>query len=109
MTYSSDGAAQTVDVRADLIVTRGGRRFVAEVKTGELAPRLATVATRRQLLEYAHAFDVDGVLLVDPEAGRVAEVTFPMRHAARPLARPWLVLALGVAVGAVATMEWLGY
>ena len=33
---------------------------VAEVKTGRLAPRIDTPATRRQLLEYRLAFDVDG-------------------------------------------------
>lgn len=72
-----DGASVQVGVRADLIVRRRGERFVAEVKTGKLAPRIQHAATRRQLLEYTLAFDVDGVLLVDAEAGLVQRVEFP--------------------------------
>ena len=37
-----------------LLVERRGRRFVAEVKTGERAPDPLARPTRRQLLEYAH-------------------------------------------------------
>lgn len=72
-----DGAPVTVGVRVDLLVRRGSERYVAEVKTGKLAPRIQHAATRRQLLEYALAFDVDGVLLVDAEAGLVQRVEFP--------------------------------
>ncbi|WP_394837510.1 hypothetical protein LVJ94_11440 [Pendulispora rubella] len=68
----------TVGLRADYLVQKKGARFVAEVKTGKLAPRIDTAATRRQLLEYRIAFDVDGVLLVDAEARRVQAVTFSM-------------------------------
>ncbi len=64
-------------VRADYVVRKGGLTFVVEVKTGAVAPRIATTATRRQLLEYRVAFDVDGVLLLDAEAGRLQAVTFP--------------------------------
>lgn len=73
-----DGDATEVTLRADYLVARAGRQFVAEVKSGMVAPRLDTAATRRQLLEYRVAFQVDGVLLVDGEARRVHEVTFPM-------------------------------
>ena len=68
---------RVIALRADLLVERGGRRYVAEVKTGEAAPSLATAATRRQLLEYLIAYRVDGVLLVDAERGSVHEVEFP--------------------------------
>jgi hypothetical protein len=74
---SIDDEPVTIVLRADYVVTRRGRRFVAEVKSGELAPSLETAATRRQLLEYRLAFDVDGVLLVDGEIGRVHRVLFP--------------------------------
>ena len=64
-------------MRADLIVSRAGRRYVAEVKTGAVAPDVRHAPTRRQLLEYQHAYRADGVLLVAPEAGTVREVLFP--------------------------------
>ncbi len=66
-----DGENVVFDLRADYVVTRGSRRYVAEVKTGTYAPRLETAATRRQLLEYGVAFEVDGVLLVDADIGEV--------------------------------------
>ena len=100
-----DGERVPVDLRADYVVAGGGRRYVAEVKTGVFAPRLETAATRRQLLEYRIAFDVDGVLLVDADAERVRLVEFPLPAraalggaAAGRLA--WLVA--GIAAGALA-------
>lgn len=72
-----DDRTVTVVLRADYLVSRNGARYVVEVKTGALAPRIETSATRRQMLEYRIAFDVDGVLLVDGETGKVHEVTFP--------------------------------
>jgi hypothetical protein len=63
----------TFGLRADYLVAREGRRYVA-VKTGRLAPRLSHAPTRRQLLEYGAAFDVQGVLLVDADAESVTHV-----------------------------------
>lgn len=71
-----DGEPHPVELRADLLVERGGRRYVAEVKTGLSAPLLTNAATRRQLLEYCVAYQVDSVLLVDVEAQAVREITF---------------------------------
>ncbi len=102
-----DGVEVPVDLRADYVVAEGGRRYVAEVKTGAFAPRIETPATRRQLLEYRIAFDVDGVLLVDAEAERVRRVEFPLPGARRGRGRggtgrlAWLVV--GVAAGVLAT------
>ncbi len=104
-----DGEAVAVPLRADYVVRRDGRRWVAEVKTGGVAPRIGTAATRRQLLEYLVAFEVDGVLLVDAERGTVHDVRFPSREAA-PIATParglvWVfaALAAGALAGALAT------
>ncbi len=70
----ADGTPLEIGLRADLLVVRDGRRYVAEVKTGRLAPRLDHAPTRRQLLEYRMAFGVDGVLLVDAESNKVVVV-----------------------------------
>jgi len=101
-----DGEERAVALRADFLVTRRGRRYVAEVKTGEEAPHIAAPATRRQLLEYRCAFAVDGVLLVDAEAARVHAVEFelpapPPSLAWRPLA---LAFVVGILVGAALLM-----
>jgi hypothetical protein len=107
-TVVCDGEDHDIPLRADLLVRRGRARFVAEVKTGKVAPRLTTGATRRQLLEYRVAYDVDGVLLVDVEAGRVLDVEFPLA-APRPGARLATVLAAlltGAGLG-FAAATWL--
>jgi hypothetical protein len=73
-----DGEPMVVTLRADYVVGRGGKSYIAEVKSGRAAPRLNTAATRRQLLEYRMVFDVDGILLVDGETEQVHEVVFPL-------------------------------
>ena len=72
-----DGEDREYLVRADALATRKRRTFVAEFKGGAGSSTIAHRATRRQLLEYAILFDVDGVLLVDADAGRIHEVSFP--------------------------------
>ncbi len=71
-----DGEAYPITLRADFLVRRDGRRYVAEVKTGRTAPDITCAATRRQLLEYRVAYDVAGVLLVDMESYTLHEVDF---------------------------------
>jgi hypothetical protein len=97
-----DGREIAVDLRADYVVSRDLRRYVAEVKTGRLAPRIDTPATRRQLLEYRLAFDVDGVLLVDADAERVHRVVFPLPGRERSQGSRITWLLLGLAAGAIA-------
>jgi hypothetical protein len=92
------GAEQPVQLRCDFVVTRRGRRYVAEVKTGQEAPDIGAPATRRQLLEYRCAFAVDGVLLVDAEAGRVHTVDFTLPATVAPALR---AIATAFAAGLV--------
>lgn len=77
-----DGEPHQLELRADYLVEQDGALLVAEVKTGEEAPRLSTAATRRQLLEYqvafATAYGAEGVLLVCPESGTIHRVEFPL-------------------------------
>lgn len=72
-----DGKPRGFVVRADAIVRRGRRTYVAELKGGADVSRITHRETRRQLLEYAAVFDVDGVLLVDGKRRRIHRVTFP--------------------------------
>jgi Holliday junction resolvase len=70
-----DGVLEEFDLRADLVVEKDGERLVAEVKTGAAAT-VASRTTRRQLLEYAYAFRLDGLLLVDMAAERIIRIEF---------------------------------
>ena len=71
-----DGEPLDFEVRVDLVVERDQQQYVAEVKTGSLAPSPGYPPTRRQLREYARVFDDCGILLVDVQAGQVTEVSF---------------------------------
>ena len=46
-----DGQTETISLRADHLVERGSRRYIAEVKTGHQAPSIANAAPRRQVRE----------------------------------------------------------
>jgi hypothetical protein len=107
---SLDAEPVSIAVRADFLVERDGLRFVAEVKTGLAAPRIQTAGTRRQLLEYRVAFEVDGVLLVDVEAQRAHVVRFPFEGRDAPSSSTswtfWAFAAMAIALGIVA---WAGH
>jgi hypothetical protein len=104
-TVRCDGEPVSIALRADYLVERDSRRYIAEVKSGRTAPRIEHADTRRQLLEYDVAYDVDGVLLVDMEARRIRRVDFCPEVGARPTERgaPLSAMVLGALVGAVCT------
>jgi hypothetical protein len=94
-----DDRPVNVELHADFVVERAGRRLVAEVKTGQHAPRFEHAETRRQLLEYQLGFGVDSVLLIEVERDRLREVRFPLLEAAvRPRRSTWIWLLAGAAV-----------
>jgi hypothetical protein len=109
-TVRADGEPVTFGLRADYLVARQGRRYIAEVKTGRLAPRLSHGPTRRQLLEYSAAFDVHGVILVDADVQTITHVEIDLfaEHARRRGPRPhagtvtliaMVLFSIGVVVG----------
>lgn len=109
-TVGLDGEPYPVELRADYLVERRGRRYVAEVKSGHSAPSLGTAATRRQLLEYRVAYEVEGVLLVDMEAVALHRVDFGDRVEGRESSsRVWraLIFGAGALTGAALTAAWL--
>lgn len=66
-------------VRPDAFAIKDNERYLVEVKTGKVATNPKHTATRRQLLEYFHGFDVDGVLLIDAELQKIHRVHFESR------------------------------
>ena len=100
-TIDVDGVATNIGLRADLLVGRNGRRYVAEVKTGAAAPASSTATTRRQLLEYRLAFaGTAGVLLVDMERKQIRRVRFRLSQ------QRWRPFLLGALAGAVALWSY---
>lgn len=72
-----DGEEVMLRLVADWLVERRGARYLVEVKTGTSAPSIRNAATRRQLLEYLCAFEVEGVILLDMEEEQLRVVEFP--------------------------------
>ena len=105
--FHVDDQEVPVTVRADFLVTRGGLRYVAEVKTGSAAPRPEYAPTRRQLLEYRHAFAVDGVLLVNGERDRIQQIVFPDPRDRSSVDGRLLWMTLGFFAGGLATLASL--
>lgn len=102
-TWWIDGEARETALAADLLVERGGARYVVEVKSGR-GVRAERRETRRQLLEYALTYAVDGVLLLDAEAGRLHEVAFerkPARYTRSGFVAGLVIGAVGMAAVAL--------
>ena len=102
-----DGKPRGFEVCADFLVQRDGKLYVADAKTGRLAPRSSCVSTRRQLLEYQVVYDPDGVLLVDVEAGRIRKLDFPVKGSKEPDDAPGvsLIAAATITVAVIAAFE----
>jgi hypothetical protein len=106
----SDSAPLEVGLSFDFVVSKGGRQWVAEVKTGALGTQLKHADTRRQLLEYQLASGETQVLLVDPERERISQVSFPLGalgplgSAAAPAPRKLRVLAVFAGLLLVCTL-----
>ncbi len=75
-----DGRRVPYRVRADYLLRKGNKTYVAEVKTGNQAVSFLQSHTRRQLLEYYLVYQPQAVLLVDGEEGKIEEVVFPDRR-----------------------------
>lgn len=100
LTFLVDGKKVTTHLRADFLLERRGRRYVADAKAGGKATSPTNAATRRQLLEYATAYDVDGVLLIDASEGNILSVEFPALQKKR-VASPARALVLLLIIASV--------
>ena len=70
-----DDKLSEFDLRPDLLVEKDGVKYIAEIKTGEVA-NPSNRNTRRQLHEYSYFSKQDVVLLVDPIKKSIKKVSF---------------------------------
>ena len=83
-----DGEEMQVSAVPDWLVSKDGKTYLVEVKTGGQAnPRAASI--RRQLLEYFLYGNADGVLFVHGHSGAIHEVEFPVAFKIRTPAWVW--------------------
>ncbi|MDD4569946.1 MAG: hypothetical protein PHE70_07485 [Tepidanaerobacteraceae bacterium] len=71
-----DDKPYEVTVKADMIVRKGSKTYVAEVKTGEKVTSPKYKDTRRQLLEYYLVYQPNGLLLIDMEEQKIRTVVY---------------------------------
>jgi len=74
-----DGHRHTSALHGDLVVSKGRRTFLVEVKSGQYASATRE-STRRQLLEYWLNSSYDGLMLVDSRSGTIHQVDFEYEH-----------------------------
>ena len=94
-----DGKPHESTVRADVLVRKGFKRYIVEIKTGQqTSPTLPNV--RRQLLEYYLVYQPDGMLLLDMEKEKLKEICFEQITAKKQNAfNPLSWLAAGICLG----------
>ena len=63
------------DIRADLIVSKDKKLYIAEVKSGAAAS-IKEINTRRQLLEYSKVFENNNLILIDTEKNKIKKIEF---------------------------------
>ena len=92
-------------VKADYIVEKKGKYYVAEVKKGEIVSNPTEPATRRQLLEYKFAYQPDGLILVDMLERRLQFIDFYLPEKGED---KYIKIILGVMIaGIVFGLLWL--
>jgi len=65
--YKADGKDKEVKLIVDYVVSKGGKTYLVEVKSGKSAIHIENKNTRRQILEYDYAIENDGIFLLDME------------------------------------------
>jgi Holliday junction resolvase-like predicted endonuclease len=71
-----DGKEQQNLVTADYLVSKHGKTFVVEVKTGKQTARVTASRIRRQMLEYFLIFRPHGIILLDMDHKKLKHVFF---------------------------------
>jgi len=100
-----DGKPNIGYVQADFIAQKKGKTFVAEVKTGAMAPDIMEPTTRRQLLEYDFVYKPDGILLVDMAERRIKEIEFGLPEERR---ERFVILVIGlIFISVILGLIWL--
>ncbi len=70
-----DNKINKFDLRPDLLVEKNGIKYLAEIKTGEVASPF-NINTRKQLHEYSYYSNHETVLLVDPINESIKKLSF---------------------------------
>lgn len=75
-TFYVERKKESIGIIPDYIVSKGGKTYIVDVKSGHSAISYKDKSTRRQLLEYDHAIPNDGVFILDMENLKLIPITF---------------------------------
>ncbi|MFA8437023.1 MAG: hypothetical protein ACEPOZ_21160 [Marinifilaceae bacterium] len=107
--YWVDGKEVVVSLAADFLVEKDGLNYLVEVKTGKTVANVEYGNTRRQLMEYYHVMDADGLLLLDVESQRIQEVCFDEKaYPNGSMVNYWLIFGV-VSVVFLLNIQWVNY
>ena len=79
-TYKVNGKKVQSELVVDYVVSKRGKYFIVEVKSGKSAILISNKNTRRQLLEYSVAIPCDGVYLLDMENKHLQKIAFTLSN-----------------------------
>lgn len=71
-----DNKKESIGIIPDYIVSKDGKTYIVDVKTGHSAISIKDKSTRRQLLEYDHAIPNDGIYILDMENLQLKRIAF---------------------------------
>lgn len=101
-----DGEKHQVKIAVDYVVSKGGKTYLVEVKSGKSAISISNSNTRRQILEYAVAIPNDGVFLLDMENKKLQRIHFELETTVPSLRKVplwfyFVLFLLGIIVGKI--------
>ncbi len=99
--YEVDGVSHKSLIKPDYIVSRKGKKYIVEVKSGKSAISIANSSTRRQILEYDFVIENDGIFLLDMEHEKLQSIRFFSKRAKKDKSIYWMLFGI-VLVGIIA-------
>ena len=97
--YKVNGEVYKSKLIVDYLVSKKGKRYLVEVKSGQKAINIKDKNTRRQILEYDFAIDNDGIFLLDMENKEMKNIEFNHKEFTRNFTT--LKLSILLAIGAI--------
>lgn len=102
-----DGKEYSNTIIADMIVQKGVKTYLVEIKTGKQVEKTITPLIRRQLLEYYLIYKPDGLILLNMETGKLHNISFNLEDSYRY--KIYLKYTLAFLVGVITTYLLLSF
>tara|TARA_R110001592_G_scaffold307299_1_gene580504 strand:- start:44475 stop:45083 length:609 start_codon:yes stop_codon:yes gene_type:complete len=104
--YKANGIDKRAKLEVDYVVSKNGKTYLIEVKSGAVATQIENKATRRQILEYSVAIENDGVYLLDMETESLQKIEFKIKMDKANMSVYFKVAILMLVCGSAAAPDW---